>query len=316
MTAGKRTVGKDIPGENSPEDTSLREALETFRQLRDEFTRDYPLAAHALPAVDGPLSDLFALLVEQPADPALRREAMIARIRAAWRASGAILDPKCCEAVLDAMSRVPREAFVPEEALELAYLPTPLSIGHDQTISDPLIVATLALAIGSSRTGRVLDVGTGCGYQAAVLSLIYDQVVSIEIIPELACEATARLSRLGYGNVEVLEGDAITITALSDTQRFDAVVVAAGSPAVPPALLRSLDIGGRLIAPVGPAGGEQLIRVSPKSEHGFARCSLGPARFVPLRGVAARTSVPGGDLQEALPECFGAPVLTTRPQME
>ncbi|WP_298670703.1 protein-L-isoaspartate O-methyltransferase [uncultured Sphingomonas sp.] len=302
-------------GAQTQGDRGLREAIETYRQLRDELSRDHPLPADAMPVIVGPLSELFELLVEQPAGFFARREAMVRRIRQAWRESGAILDPERSEAVLDAISRVPRELFVSEEARELAYLPTPLSIGHEQTISSPLVVATLALAAGSNKNGCVLDVGTGCGYQAAVLSLLYNRVVSVEIIPELASAAAARLRRLGYTNIEVFEGDAVT--AITDAQRFDAVVIAAGSSGIPLTLLQSLKIGGRLVAPVGPeTGDEQLVCISRTSEREFVRGSLGPARFVSLQGVAARASRHENGSMTRLPYCFGAPILTTQSDTE
>ena len=148
------------------------------------------------------------------------------------------------EAVLRAMRSVPREAFVAQEICEFAYRNAPLPIGFGQTISQPLIVAHMAEALELAPSERVLEIGTGSGYAAAVLSLIAKEVFTVERHRELAEAATERLTRLGYENVRVLCGDGTR--GWPEEAPFDAIVVAAGSPGIPPALLEQLRIGGRL----------------------------------------------------------------------
>jgi len=189
------------------------------------------------------------------------------------------------EAVLRAMRTVPRELFVDEEFSEFAYRNAPLPIGLGQTISQPLIVAHMAEALEIAPTDRVLEVGTGSGYAAAVLSWIAKDVFTIERHRELAETATKRLKRLGYDNVHVLCGDGTL--GWPEKAPFDAIVVAAGSPGIPPALLEQLRIGGRLVIPVGgEQDSQQLIRAIRRGEEEFEYEELGAVRFVPLIGEA------------------------------
>lgn len=190
------------------------------------------------------------------------------------------------EAVLRAMRSVPREDFVAEEMREFAYRNAPLEIGLGQTISQPLIVAHMAEALEIGPDDRVLEIGAGSGYAAAVLSRIAKEVFTIERHRELSDIAAERLSRLGYHNVHVLCGDGTR--GWPEEAPFDAIVVAAGSPSVPPALLEQLRVGGRLVIPVGAQlESQQLIRVIRREQDDYEYEELGAVRFVPLIGEAA-----------------------------
>lgn len=189
------------------------------------------------------------------------------------------------EAVLRAMRVVPREAFVSKDTLEFAYRNAPLPIGFGQTISQPLIVAQMAEALVLEPREKVLEVGAGSGYAAAVLSRIASNVYTIERHRELAETATERLKRLGYDNVHVRCGDG-TI-GWPEEAPFDAIVVAASGPEIPPALLEQLRIGGRLVIPVGiDNDSQQLIRAIRRGVDQYDYHDLGAVRFVPLIGEA------------------------------
>jgi protein-L-isoaspartate(D-aspartate) O-methyltransferase len=184
--------------------------------------------------------------------------------------------------VLEAMARVPRERFVPEPLRDRAYDDAALPIGGDQTISQPYMVARIceALAVGSG--DRVLDIGTGSGYQAAVLSRLGDQVHTIERLPELAERARAALGLTGCRNVRVHVGDGSL--GLPEHAPFGAIAVAAAAPEVPASLYAQLEPGGRLVVPVGGRDGQelQLVVCSPE---GPAVLRSVPCRFVPLIGA-------------------------------
>ena len=187
------------------------------------------------------------------------------------------------EAVLQAMRTVPREAFVSDEMREFAYRNAPLPIGMGQTISQPLIVAHMAEGLELSPADRVLEVGAGSGYAAAVLSRIAKEVYTIERHQQLADTARERLGRLGYSNVHVLCADGTR--GWPEKAPFDAIVVAAGSPGVPAPLLEQLCIGGRMVIPVGESQeAQQLLRVVRRGDQQFEYEELGPVRFVPLIG--------------------------------
>lgn len=189
------------------------------------------------------------------------------------------------EAVLHAMCDVPREEFVARNLREFAYRNAPLPIASGQTISQPYIVALMTEALELSPDERVLEIGTGSGYAAAVLSRIAKEVYTIERIGNLAKTAQSRLKRLGYENVFVLHADGTL--GWPDEAPFDAIVVTAGGPHVPDALLTQLRIGGRLVMPVGnDTDHQQLLRVIRRGEDDFERKVLGEVRFVPLIGVA------------------------------
>jgi protein-L-isoaspartate(D-aspartate) O-methyltransferase len=185
------------------------------------------------------------------------------------------------ERVLEAMERVPRELFVPEDERRRAYADAALPIGHGQTISQPYMVARIAEALALRPSERVLDVGTGSGYQAAVLAELGAEVVTIERIPELAESARASLAAAGYPQVDVRVGDGTL--GVPELAPFDAIAVAAAAPAFPQTLYDQLRPRGRLVVPVG---GErvQRLEVIVRSPEGPAVVHSVPCRFVPLVG--------------------------------
>jgi protein-L-isoaspartate(D-aspartate) O-methyltransferase len=186
------------------------------------------------------------------------------------------------ERVLAAMARVPRHLFVPEHLRHLAYEDGALPIGHGQTISQPYIVATICSLLQLSGKERVLDVGTGSGYQAAVLAEVAAEVVTIERVPELAERAREALTLAGYGAVEVRVGDGSL--GVPDRAPFDAIAVAAAAPAIPPALYDQLVDGGRLVLPRGGRWGQDLVLVERTPDGPVERKSVS-CRFVPLVGA-------------------------------
>ena len=186
--------------------------------------------------------------------------------------------------VLDTIRRVPREEFVDRDVRHAAYENRPLPIGHGQTISQPLIVALMAQALLLTGDEKVLEVGTGSGYQAAVLSVLARQVVSVERVAPLAQAAAERLEKLGYLNVEVHIVE--ELLGWPDGAPYDAIVVAAAAPEVPLPLLNQLAGGGRLVIPVGARNLQELVRIV-KTPAGAQRHNLGPCRFVPLVGSSA-----------------------------
>jgi protein-L-isoaspartate(D-aspartate) O-methyltransferase len=187
------------------------------------------------------------------------------------------------EVVLDAMRTVPREAFVADEFREFAYRNAPLPIGKGQTISQPLVVAHMAEALALRPDDSVLEVGAGSGYAAAVLSHLAKQVVTIERHGDLADAARRRLKKLHYDNVSVISGDGTLGYAAAAP--FDAIVVAAAGPKIPPLLLEQLKIGGRLVMPVGQGDSDQrLVRATRRTHDRYEYEDLGAVRFVPLIG--------------------------------
>jgi protein-L-isoaspartate(D-aspartate) O-methyltransferase len=187
-------------------------------------------------------------------------------------------------AVIRAMREVPREEFVAEELVEFAYEDHPLEIAEGQTISQPYIVAYMTEALELSATDRVLEIGTGCGYAAAVLSRIVARVYTVERLAGLASSARQRLAALGYTNIVVHEGDGTL--GWSDHAPYNAIVVTAGAPCVPGTLREQLAIGGRLVIPVGTSMYFQmLIRVRRVNEHEYRSEDLCGVRFVPLVGA-------------------------------
>lgn len=187
-----------------------------------------------------------------------------------------------CPRVLEAMRRVPRHEFVPEEMAAGAYADQPLPIGEGQTISQPFMVGAMTEALGLEGEERVLEVGTGSGYQAAVLALLAREVHSVESVVALATAAKARLASLGYNsNVQVHGGDGTL--GWAEAAPYDAIVVTAAAPRIPPPLVEQLAEGGRLVIPVGPASEQELLLVR-KMEGRTTSETLHYCRFVPLLG--------------------------------
>ena len=180
--------------------------------------------------------------------------------------------------VLEAMAKVPRELFVPEPLRSHAYDDAALAIGYDQTISQPYVVACMCEALALTGDERVLDVGTGSGYQAAVLAELAAEVVSIERVPELAVRAREALTAAGYALVEVLVGDGSA--GVPERAPFAAIAVGAAASRPPPSLLEQLEPGGRLVLPVGRF--RQRLVLIERTPEGFAASALADVRFVPL----------------------------------
>ncbi len=230
----------------------------------------------ALTASAAVLSLLAPPASAQRAEPDTLWEAR-ARLVAEQLVPYGILD----SATLAAMAAVPRHEFVPPDVRRFAYENTPLPIGRGQTISQPYVVAAMTQLIRPRPGMRVLEVGTGSGYQAAVLAEAGCRVWTIEIFGELAAEAAARLRRLGYTRVAVRHGDGYA--GWPEEAPFDAVVVTAGADSIPPPLLDQLAPGGRLVMPVGdPRVYQRLVLAEKDSAGRIAMRELEPVRFVPL----------------------------------
>ena len=181
---------------------------------------------------------------------------------------------------IKAMLKVPRHLFVPQQYISHAYDDSPLPIGHEQTISQPFIVAYMTELAQPASWKKVLEIGTGSGYQAAVLAEIVDTVFTIEIIPELAREASARLSKLGYKNVVTKTGDGYM--GWKEHAPFDVIIVTAADDHIPQPLLDQLAEKGRLIMPVGAPSSAQQIVLAVKKDGRIQRSKLAMVRFVPL----------------------------------
>jgi protein-L-isoaspartate(D-aspartate) O-methyltransferase len=189
--------------------------------------------------------------------------------------------------VLAAMSRVPREEFVPAEVRRSAYEDRPLAIGFDQTISQPYIIALMTSALALTGREKVLELGTGSGYQTAILGELARRVVTVERVPELAESARRVLERLGYANIDFhLAGESL---GWPPEAPYDAIIVTAGAPAVPPVLLAQLAAGGRMVIPVGTRYLQELCLVT-SGRQGTRVQNLGGCRFVSLIGKNAWNS--------------------------
>lgn len=208
----------------------------------------------------------------------LSDEARVALLR---RLRGVVHD----QGVLDAMARIPREWFVPPEWEEAAWENRPLPIGSAQTISQPEIVAVMTEALGLCGDERVLELGTGSGYQTALLAELAYEVVSVERVPALADRARTLLAGLGYQNVRI--EDAGHVLGAPQHAPFDAIIVTAGAPSVPSILVDQLTRDGRMVIPVGSWTDQDLVRVVRRGERETRREYLGPCRFVPLVGPGA-----------------------------
>ncbi|XKE44864.1 protein-L-isoaspartate(D-aspartate) O-methyltransferase [Halomonas organivorans] len=238
--------------------------------LGQETEAERRVLLEASPAEAAPSRPAFAPDAWAGAREAMVRDHIVAR---------GLDDP----AVLAAMRRVPRHRFAPEVAPRRAYRDEPQPIGHGQTISQPYIVALMTARLGLEPDDRVLEVGTGSGYQAAILAEIVREVVTLEIIPALAVQAAERLEALGYTNVTLLQGDGY----YGDPARapFDAVIVTAGARHVPPPLVAQLRPGGRMVIPVGQMLWVQNLLLLEKEADGEIRTrNLASVRFVPLTG--------------------------------
>jgi protein-L-isoaspartate(D-aspartate) O-methyltransferase len=189
------------------------------------------------------------------------------------------------ERVLGAMGKVPRHEFVPERVRSLAYQDSPLPIGHDQTISQPYVVAFMTEGLEPKPTDKVLEIGTGSGYQAAVLSGLAAEVFTVEIIEQLAQRASADLKRLGYTNVHVRAGDGYK--GWPEHAPFDAIIVTCAPDHVPRPLIEQLKESGRMIIPVGSGLGQELILLR-KTGGKLEKRAVLPVRFVPMTGEARK----------------------------
>jgi protein-L-isoaspartate(D-aspartate) O-methyltransferase len=220
------------------------------------------------------LTTLSCGLVPQGGDAAYRKERE--QMVTGQIAARGVTDAR----TLDAMRKVPRHLFVPAELATGAYADHPLPIGHQQTISQPYIVAFMTEALRLEGGETVLEIGTGSGYQAAVLAEIVERVYSIEIVAPLAEESGERLKRLGYDNVQVRAGDGYQ--GWPDAAPFDAIIVTAAAPHIPEPLKQQLRDGGRLVLPVGDSW-QELVVVTRRGDR-FDEDRVLPVRFVPMTG--------------------------------
>jgi protein-L-isoaspartate(D-aspartate) O-methyltransferase len=227
-------------------------------------------------ALAATLAGLLGLAcARRDADPTARaREEMVAK----QIAGRGIHDPR----LLDAMRRIPRHLFVPQSEAAHAYEDRPLAIGSGQTVSQPYVAAFMTEQLHLSGKEKVLEIGTGSGYQAAILAALAAKVYSIEIRPELAKSASERLAKLGIHNVEVRAADGYR--GWPDASPFDGIIVTAAPEQIPPPLLEQLAVGGRMVIPVG--GFYQELKVIEKTPTGYLEQSVLPVRFVPFIGEA------------------------------
>lgn len=212
-------------------------------------------------------------MTEQP-DELLRAQERMVREQISRRD---VTDPR----VLEAMRTVPRHLFVSPDLRHLAYADAPLPIGHHQTISQPYIVALMTQLLELDGDETVLEIGTGSGYQAAILSRLAKEVYTLERIPELAQSASERMKELGFLNVEVIEADGTN--GLPEHAPYQGIIVTAAAPRVPSPLKTQLGEGGRLVIPVGARAGQILERWTRKGED-FSQDRIAPVAFVPLVG--------------------------------
>jgi len=183
--------------------------------------------------------------------------------------------------VMDAMARVPRDAFVPADMQEVAFTNGPLPIGYGQTISQPYIVALMTDLLAPKAEHRVLEIGSGSGYQTAVLSLLCQSVYSLEIVPELSTRAQDKLGQLGYRNVQITYGDGYQ--GWPEHAPYDGIIVTAAAPYIPEALIQQLKPGGRLVIPVGmPHGSQQLMLVNKDKDGAIHSRNILAVAFVPM----------------------------------
>ena len=208
----------------------------------------------------------------------LREEMVATQIASVrWLGGDVVRDAR----VLDAMRTVPRHQFVPPEMVAHAYEDRPLPIGHGQTISQPYIVAKMTELAQPKKTDRALEIGTGSGYQAAVLAKLVAEVYTIEIVEPLGREAQERLRAMGYRNIEVRIGDGYA--GWPERAPFDVILVTAAPPEIPPRLVEQLKPGGRMVVPVGPAyEGQSLLLITKDAKGVVTQREVLPVRFVPM----------------------------------
>ena len=204
----------------------------------------------------------------------------VARARLVKEISREVKDKR----VLEAMVRIPRERFVPTECQYLAYEDRPLPIGYEQTISQPLIIAMMTEALELEGNEKVLEIGAGSGYQAAILAELARMVITTERLPALAEAASKVLSSLGYKNVVVRLAE--EILGYQAEAPYQAIIVTAGAPKVPPELLAQLEVGGRMVIPIGSRYLQDLYKITKKGKKNTVQ-NLGGCRFVPLIGRGA-----------------------------
>jgi protein-L-isoaspartate(D-aspartate) O-methyltransferase len=229
---------------------------------------------------------LMAMGGSPDTDPAAARARLIQEVEAEVRLTSQYLGTERLDpAVIRALRAVPRERFVPEDLRGLAYANHPVPIGLGQTISQPYIVAVMSHLIGIKPGDRVYELGTGSGYQAAVLAEMGADVYTVEIVPELAARAAAVLAGLGYGRVRVRAGDGYL--GWPEAAPFDAVIVTAAGPEIPRPLVDQLATGGRLVMPLGGTAETQwLVVITRQADGTLHRREVLPVRFVPITGEA------------------------------
>ncbi len=239
---------------------------------------------------------------------AQRRDFMLRSIREQLAGRRSTFNLPQLDRVLRVMRKIEREEFLPPEQQAAAYLPVSLDIGFCQTLSDAYIIALMTAAAQVGPHSNVLDVGTGSGYQAAILSRLAGHVQSLEIVPQLATQAGDRLKRMGYRNVDVAAADGYA--GWPQRAPFDAIIVTAGATAIPQPLLDQLKPGGRLLMPIGPTALSEEVMLVRKSPSGaLTQCSLGLASFVPLTGHArAAEPISAATPAKRLPRCYAQPV--------
>lgn len=236
-----------------------------------------------------------------------RRVEMVREIRAGVTREAPKAADEYLNRSLTAIGEVPREAFVPEKLRNYAYNLMPLPIGYEQTATDAYAITIMTAALRLPEHATVLDIGTGSGYQAAILARLSSNVYSIEIVEPLAISAQQRLAALGYSNVRVRAGDGFE--GWPEHAPFDGIVVAAGAANPPQPLLDQLKVGGRLVMPIGPNWAtEELLVITKTGPQTTTRCSLGWTMFVPLTGRGERERQSLGLLAKT-PLCFDAAVL-------
>jgi len=268
---------------NSPIIVLIVNAKGAFGMLRDWLVSGLTASLRTSLAC-ALLSGVFLQHVSADDATASARARMVAEIEANAAAVGKVSERQGISTpVLDVMGRIPRHLFVPKHEQPSAYEDRPLPIGYGQTISQPYIVALMTDLLSVDESDVVLEIGTGSGYQAAVLSPLIKHVYTIEIVPALAVAAEERLKRLGFGNVTARQGDGYY--GWLERAPFDGIIVTAAASHIPPPLIRQLAPGGRMIIPVGgPFFVQQLMMIEKHSDGTVTSRHLLPVRFVPLTG--------------------------------